>query len=364
MSYHAELLTTLDALDAIKEQWQALYASLPESTGFFSSYPYLRVYLDFHQPPGWVVVAVYDGDNNKLRGIFPITIFNIQDGNTVYRACKPLGTPYSPYFDFAVQSHFRRDVLAVFLRDVLRNHYQCDLALLGPLHDSSPLLLVLLEDLDAQTLKMVRNPDSLSQIDTRGQTLEGYFRQRKSLTRPNARYQERRLRKEGTVAICIPDHGEDLKELVMQLCRRNETRFSEGNYYSHHADWHAYMTVLATQLAPQGLAEVATLRLNSQVIASTLSFLHPGRRYFYLMAYDPAFAAFSPSKILMSHLIEHSFAEKSVFCFGVALYPYKLDWCQSVGDVRTPVVFFNPRARQALDDKLVAGKLGAFIAHH
>lgn len=361
MSYHVEVVSTLDALDALQECWQALYAAVPENTGFFASYQYLRVYLNFHRPVGWVVVAVFNTNKDQLLGVFPLSIFNIQDGSTVYRACKPLGGAYAPYFDFAVQSHFRRDVLSILLYDVLRGHFKCDLAFLGPLHDSSPLCLALLEDINSQELKIVRNPNSLSQIETRGQYFEDYFRQRKSLTLPNARYQERRLRKMGTVEIRLADHGEDFTERVVELCQRNEAQFAETNYYRHHANWHAYMAQLVTHLAPQGLAEFSTLRLNDQVIASALSFIHPGRHYFYLTAYDPVFANHSPSKILMSRLIERTFAEKRVFCFGAALYPYKLDWLQSVGDIRTPIVFFSPESRRALDERLVAGKLSAFL---
>ncbi|MBA5687984.1 GNAT family N-acetyltransferase [Rugamonas apoptosis] len=364
MSYHAELLSTIDALDAIKDQWQALCAALPENTGFFSSYSYLRSYLDFHQPNGWVVVAIYGADRAQLLGVFPLSIFNVQDGDNNYRACKPIGTPYAPYYDFAVRSQCRREVLSILIHNVLRGHFKCDLAFLGPLHDSSPLSIVLLEELDAPMIKMVSNRDALSQIDTRGQTLEAYFRRRKSLTLPNARYQERRLRKCGNVEICLTEHGADLANVVMELCQRNEEHFPEENYYRQHADWKTYMTQLATQLAPQGFAEIATLRLDQQVIASALSFLQPGRRYFYLIAYDPAFGRHSPSKILMAHLIERTFAEKNVFCFGAGQYQYKLDWCQSLGDIRTPVIFYTPEARRALDEKIVAGKMSAFISHH
>lgn len=363
MSYHIELLGTLEAVDAVKDEWQALCAALPGNTGFFSSYSYLRTYLAFHQPATWAVAAIYSGDKSQLLAIFPLSFLNIESEGQHFLACKPLATPYAPYFDFAVQSQERRQVLRTLLQ-LLRVHLKCDVALLGPLHESSPLCTVLLQDLDAQQLKIIGNPASLSEIETRGQSFEEYFRRKKSLTLPDARYQARRLRKLGQLDLCLADHGDDMEEVVLEMCRRNEDHFADVNYYRQHPAWQSYLTALARQLAPQGLAEVSTLRIDGKVIASALCFLQPGRRSLYMTAFDPEFARYSPSKILLAHMIEQSFDEKSIFCFGAGDYAYKRDWSQSVGDRRTPVIYLNPQARLALDQHLVPEKLGRFIRNH
>jgi CelD/BcsL family acetyltransferase involved in cellulose biosynthesis len=363
MSYHVELLTTLVALDSIKAEWQEFCATLPENTGFFSSYAFLRPYLEFHQPPGWVVAAIYNADKSSLLGVFPLSMFNIENEDVIYRACKPLATPYAGYFDFAVLSHERRQVLAA-LQQLLRDHYQRDLVLLGPLHDASPLATVLMQDLDAVQLKVIGNPQILSQIETRGQSFEAYCARKKSLTLPNARYQERRLRRMGAVEICLAEQGPAIEDVVLQLCQRNEEHFSDINYYRQHPEWKRYMTQTAVQLAQQQLASVSTLRLDGEVIASAMCFHQPGRDYFYLTAYDPEYARYSPSKVLLAHMIERAFNEKNIFCFGAGSYPYKLDWSQSVGDLRTMVIFFNPAARAALDDQLTLKHLVRFIRHH
>lgn len=363
-NYQVKLLSNLAALDAIKEAWQELYETVPENTGFYSSYAYLRPYLEFHQPSNWTVVAIYNDDSTHLVGIFPLSFFTIQDNGISYNACKPLATAYAGYFDFAVFSRVRRQVLGVLLNTVLRDHFKCDVAFLGPLHESSPLAPVLMQDLDAQTLKMISNNDALSQIDTRGQSLDAYFSRKKSLTLRDAHYQERRLRRHGEVRICLSERGQDVGPVVLELCRRNEENFPDVNYYRQHPQWKEYMALTATELTPQGRVEIGTLRFNERVIASTLSFVHPGRRYFYLTAYDPEFARYSPSKILLGKMVENAFVEKSVFCFGAGSYPYKEDWSQSIGDLRYPIIFFNPPARQALDDKVTLDKLARFLRHH
>lgn len=363
MSYHVDVLTTLESLDRIKDEWRELCAQLPENTGFFCSYPYLRPYLAFHRPARWAVVAVYTGDKSELLGIFPLSIFNIDIDGTLYQACKPLSTAYAAYFDFAVLSQQRRQVLNT-LTTVLREYLKSDVAMLGPLHEASPLCTVLLQDLAPEQLKIIGNPGTLSQIETRGQSFEDYFRRKKSLTLPAARYEERRLRRLGKVDIRVADHGEDLEAVVLELCGRNEDQFTEINYYRQHPEWKNYLALLARELVPQGLAEVSTLRFNDHVIASSLCFLQPGRRSLYLTAYDPGFARHSPSKILLAHMIKRSFEEKSIFCFGAGDYAYKRDWSQSLGENRIPVIYFNDQARQALDKHLVQAKLSRYLRHH
>ncbi|SDF92711.1 MULTISPECIES: GNAT family N-acetyltransferase [unclassified Duganella] len=363
MSYHVEVISTLEGLDNLKSRWQELCAQLPENTGFFSTYSYLRLYLEFHQPSHWIVAAIYNGDQSELLGIFPLSFFNIKSEGTLYRACKPLSTTYAAYFDFAVVSHQRRQVLAM-LNLVLTEHLKCDVALLGPLHESSPLFTVLLQDMSRDQLKIIGNPDSLSEIETRGQSFDAYFRRKKSLTLPAARYEERRLRRMGEVDIRVGDHSDELAAIVLELCGRNEEQFSEINYYRQHPEWKDYLAMLACQLVPQGLAEVSTLRFNGRVIASALCFLQPGRRSLYLAAYDQKFARHSPSKVLLAHMLKQSFDEKSVFCFGTGDYQYKRDWSQSLGETRIPVIYFNDKARQGLDKDLVLAKLGRYLRLH
>ena len=110
-------------------------------------------------------------------------------------------------------------------------------------------------------------------------------------------------------------------------------------------------------MAPRGLAEISTLRFDGRVISSALSFVYKRRRYFSMYAYDPEFARFSPSKILLGHLIRQTFEEQGVFCFGAGSYPYKRDWGTSVGDIRCAIVFLNPEVRPLLEDHMVAADM-------
>lgn len=61
---------------------------------------------------------------------------------------------------------------------------------------------------------------------------------------------------------------------------------------------------------------------------------------------------FSPAKILLRNLIEHTFQEGGVFCFGAGGAAYKRAWGPMVGELKAALVFFKPAARAALEDRL------------
>ena len=362
MQFTLKLFSTLDELEGLRPGWQALMAQVPENTGFFATWEYTQAYLRFHRPPRWVVVALYTEDAQVPVAVVPLSLFQVQTDAALYQAAKPLGVAYLPYIEFPIQSRVRRAALTSLLRDVLRERLRLDLVFLGPLHESSLVHLALLEDLGrTEHYLLISNPLSQLQIDTRGLDFEDYAREHKSSTVRNARYCERRLGKEGRVEVRIGDNSADLEAVFAAMCQHNEAQFGGAHIHQARPEWQPFLQCLITQLAPQGMLEVATLRLDGRAIALHLCFVYKSRRYFYLMTHDPAYRRFSPAKILMSHLIARSFAEQGVFCFGAGGYGYKSDWCKTVGDTKFAVLFLNLEAKPALQPHLTLQGLERFL---
>lgn len=345
------LITTITQLEALKDGWRALSGSVQENTGFFASWDYTYAYVKFHRPNDWVVIAAY-ADLSKIPiAIFPLTSFNIEHEGRTFKAYKALGIPYISYIEFPIQDEFRRVLLPKLLSDVLQTYLNCDVLFFGPFSESSLTYLAMVESLPKEQLKTLTHR-TLSQIDSRGQSFEGYFARRKKSTLPDALRCERRLCELGQLEFRCSDHHSDLDEIVTWLCRQSADNFGSNHLLGTQSDWAGFVAKLAAQLCPIGLIEISTLRLDGRVIASHLGFLFKGRRSYYLPAYDHKFSRFSPSKVLMAKLIERTFHENGVFCFGSGIYPYKLDWCQTVGEVKIPIVFFDSVTRRALDDYL------------
>lgn len=136
-----------------------------------------------------------------------------------------------------------------------------------------------------------------------------------------------------------------------------QVKFGQQHAYRHLPKWATFLPQAAQSLTATGLAQVSTLRLNGVVLAGGLSYLHKKRRYFYLFDYDPAFVRFSPAKILLRNLIEQTFHEGGVFCFGAGSAAYKRDWGPAVGELKAALVFLHPAARAALQEQLTPSGL-------
>ncbi len=336
----------LAAFETLRDEWRSLSLAAPGNIGFFASWDYVRACLHNVQPRHWCVLAVRDA-NERLVGVFPLQVFQMQAGQYTWRTCQTLGGMYATYIEFPVDGRLRRAVVQALLHALKQQHV--DVLVLWPLHEQSWLYLALLEDMAGKpALMSLRLAGNRHEIDAQGQTLQDYFAGRPSSTLYNARYRERRLSREGEVRFTLNETAE-LDSLTRQLCEWNRQRFDGQHLYRDFARWSALTADLVSTLQPSGAAQLSTLRLNGRVIASAVSFLQKRRRYFNLFAFDPAYARFAASKIVLSHLVEETFRTEGEFCFGLGDYAYKRDWAQVVGEVKAAVVFLNAQARPSLE---------------
>lgn len=331
-----------------------------ENTDFFATWDYTWAYLNAHRPANWQVVTMREGDSRALVAVFALQVFQIAHQGQTFRACQPLGVGYLPYIEFATDSAVRREVLQLLLNAVLQKELGIDLALFWPLHQASPLYLMLLEDLGrTEALKIMRIPSNLHEIETRGVDLAGYVHTCTRSVYRDAAYKERQLSKEGEVLFTLSEPPYDAATLVATLCCQNQDKFGQQHAYLHLPKWSTFLPQAAQSLTAAGLAQVSTLRLNGAVLAGGLCFLYKKRRYFYLFDYDPAFVRFSPAKILLRNLIEQTFREGGGFCFGPGDAAYKCSWGPVVGELKAALVFLNPNARSALEAQLTLSGLNS-----
>ena len=346
----SEVIQSEPALLAIKNEWQVLSASVPQSIGFFGSWDFVWSYIHTINPGKWFVVTLREPESQQLLAVFAWELIQLNADDATYHAVQPLGAGLVPYVEFTVAPTHLRSVLQVLLNTVLAQQIHVDVVCLWPLHETSPLYNSLVEDMrGTEVFKNFRYPGNLREIETRGQTYESYCRSKSGTTFANARYCKRRLQKEGELRFTLCEPSLSATAIVDGLCAASAERFGDRFVYRDTPGWKALMGELVQALADQGVAQVSTLRLNGTIIASGLSFWHKGRRYFYLTHYDRSYAKHSPGKVLLYHLIEQTFTDKGVFCFGQGTHGYKEDWAQSAGELKAAYLFLNPTARRALD---------------
>ena len=347
-----EIIQSEESLLAIKNEWNGLSAELPQSTGFFASWDFVWNVVHTIKPNKWFVVLLREPEKRRLVAVFGWERLTLETPLKTYRAVQPLAPSLVPYVEFPVESRWSRQVLQVLLNNVLVEQLGVDVVCLWPLHEASPLYQTLTEDMRNDQLRTFRYPSNQSEIETRGLDFSAYCRSKPNSTFANARYRERRLRKEGELRFTLCEPLPEALGVAERLCLASEARFGTRFAYRAKPGWGAWVVEMVRALADQGVAQVSTLRLNEVVIASALSFWFKGRRYGYLTHYDPAYAPHSPGKILLHRLIEQTFADEGVLCFGAGSYRYKDDWAQSMGDLKAAFIFMNGQARQGLDSMI------------
>ncbi|WP_404342578.1 GNAT family N-acetyltransferase [Vreelandella venusta] len=355
----SEVIQTDDALLAIKDEWKSLSAAVPATIDFFGGWNHVWNAVQIMPPAKWFVVTVRESEHKRLVAVFAWELLNVQTAGKAYRAVQPLASMLSPYVEFAVEPSHLRPALQALLDTLARA--SIDMLCLWPMHEASPLFNTLTEDMrNHGSLKTFRYPSNLREIETRGLQFTDYIRNKSSKTFANSYYCERRLKRAGSVHFTLCEPPDKAVDIAKQLCAVSTARFGNQFAYRSQPDWNRWIAEMVHSLTEQKIAQVSTLRFNETIIAASLSFWHKHRRYFYLTSFDQAYARFSPGKILLYKLIEQTFSDRGVFCFGSGNYRYKDDWARSTGELKAAFVFMNADVQQALSavvDRVFIAKL-------
>ena len=354
--FSIQIIQELPELQALEADWHALSTAGPQSLDFFSTWNFTWHYVSTMQPRKWLVVCLREAHTGALCGVFPWEFFTLQADAGAFRAVQPLAAAVVPYVEPPLALAVRRDVLQVVLDTVLRDQLRIDLVCWWPLHEASPLYQLLTEDLGGSAvLQTFRYSRNIHELETRGLDYEQYCLTQPGDTFADARYQQRRLGRLGEVALNMHEDGAEALRVADWMCQGIALQFGADFLYRGRPRWPQLVRALVGELGASAVAEVATLRLDGRVIAASLSYWHKGRRYYTLCHYDPAYARFSPGKILMRGLIEQTFHDKGIFCFGAGNHAYKGRWARSAGELKAAYVFLSASVREHLGDQLNSG---------
>jgi CelD/BcsL family acetyltransferase involved in cellulose biosynthesis len=167
---------------------------------------------------------------------------------------------------------------------------------------------------------------------------DAYYRSRGSRARYNVRSRERRLGQYGTVRyehLSADDAPRGLEDAMALHARRWHGQHT-STVFSSSAAGRAFYRASIPLAVQEGFADLAVLKLNDQVIASTIGFHHGPEYGYYMPAWHPAYQAYAPSTLLLVHLMEHASGRGAkMFDFMLGDEPYKAAWATSRARVHT-----------------------------
>lgn len=348
MDLKVKIVDSLSDLEALKDGWLRLAATIPDNTDAFSGWEFIHATVKFYQPKDWFVVVIFDAvDMTMPVATFPLRSLSVATGQKTLLACEAMSLRYCTYIDYQMLDQYRGAAWAVLL-DLLGKHRHYDVLYVGQLHQNSRNYLHLRDALPAEKIKVLRKP-ALPYIDARQGDFISFCAGKKKATLADARRCERRLAEIGKLEFILANDQATVRDQVRELCRINIEMFGDHHLHGKDRVWIEFLAMLTYDYVDAGFVELSTLRLNGKDIAWSLNLHYKGRRYHYQSAYLPKYKACSPSKVLLVKMIERTFAERGIFCFGPGLFGYKVDWSQAIDDLTFSWVFFNDAARQELE---------------
>jgi len=141
---------------------------------------------------------------------------------------------------------------------------------------------------------------------------------------------ERRLELRGNIVCKIFTDEAPSKDVITEYFNLHVRKWSTHNVkYSQfqRKEWKNFVVNLCSSLAGKGWLDFSYLELNKKMIACHFGFRYNNKFYYYMPTFDPEFAAYSPSKILIRKMLERIARDGlAEFDFLRGTEPYKSAW--------------------------------------
>ncbi len=305
-----EEVVSLEALEALRPAWGALWSRLPDATPF--------------QSPDWLIpwwrhigegelmtLAFRSPEDGALAALLPLYVYRQADG---VRSLFPLGIATTDYLDALVAPEHRSAVLPRIGAELAARARRFDICEWPQLRPGSALLEAPAPEgwADEVTagdpcpvLTLPRDPSALGE-HVPAEQLESLGRRRLRAAKKGALRFERG--EDGT--------AEEILEAHLRLHAARWEKRGEDGVLAADPVQAAHRESLPGLLRA-GALRLYAMRLDGRIVATLQGFAdppgRPGRRvYFYLGGFDPAVERLSPGMLVVGHGIEEAVREGAV----------------------------------------------------
>jgi CelD/BcsL family acetyltransferase involved in cellulose biosynthesis len=334
---HTQALDTLDALEQLQPEWEALWARAEAATPFQSPHWLLPWWK--HVGQGRLAsLALRSADDGELVGLAPFYIYT--DAATGTRHLFPIGIATTDVLDVLVQRGWEDTVLAAIAAHLQETRDAWDVFEAPQLRPGAHLLgLELPPDWHSEVAAAEPNPVlALPRPDAWSAVPRAM--------RENVRYCRRRVQRSQSVSYEVATRDQ-LDAFLAALARLHARRWSErgeagvlaGSVLGAHRE-------CVPLLHAAGLLRLHGVRLDGELVAVAYVLADAHRSYFYLGGFEPALRTLSPGTLAIAHAIDHAIATgAAAFDFLRGAEPYKYRW----GAIDQPmsILRVHPAGRRA-----------------
>ena len=314
-----EEITSSDALEALREQWAALWREDDEATPFQSPEWMLAWWRHLAGQGLWTLAVRRAGE---LVGLAPLFVWT--NPGTGERQVTLLGTGVTDHLALVTRPDVRSEVAAAVLAHLADHADRWDIALLQDLSPDSPLVTTPAPNGIAST---VDNPEVCPTLAV-PEDADGLRGVVSSSRLKRLRYCRRRAERMGDVVFERAD-GESIDRCFDALLRLHGLRWAERGEPGVLDDprVEAFHREVCRGFAALGTLRLYVLSVGGRQAAAFYGFQHRGRLFYYLGGFDPAMGDVEPGTLVIAHAVEQAVREGvREVDFLRGREPYKYAW--------------------------------------
>lgn len=333
MAVQARIVSDLDAILALREEWQTLEAQCAD-TALFQSFAWCANFLDF-AGEGVSARVITLRKAGQLVGLLPLTIQRKRG----LRVLTGLSEPFQQYTDMLIAPDVAPQSLTAPLIEAMRQA-GADLVHLGQVREGSALDLVA-----GSAIPGSGERDGAPFVAIhRHADFKAYQSTLRSKTRKNLRNARNRLEREAPVRHQMARGGQLLKEVVKRAYEGREGWLEDMGITSRafqDSDFQGFLERFASREGAAGEVEIMAMSLThgENVLSDQWGFVYRGRYYAFMASWNPKYEDYSPGRLHLGEVIRSCFEEGIATAdFLLPASAYKLSWTEDVTPVRDRVL--------------------------
>lgn len=338
MSFAIELVQDVAAFERLREEWNGLLADMDQPEVFYG-WEWNAAYRRHFRPDDALFVVLLR-EGTELAGLAPLCIRNERRLGVRVRAMETIVAGLSDYSNILVRQGTHRGRLLAALVDVLRQHAsRWDVINLWDFCTRDASTGHLLQLASAQTDWSVRTHVTSPVVTYTLAAAEGTANERQIRQIRNRRkaLEARGLR--------LRIGSGDLEVLWPAFCELHRKAWPAGPF--HDPVKQAFYDELKSSLSARGEVEFSVAELDGRPVALHFGFVDRRKVYYYMPAFDRAFARERIGAVLLQAMVEHYAATHETFDFLRGLEPYKL-WYTDRLDLNLRLVVYRSSNLRAL----------------
>lgn len=311
-----EELTSIEALESVRDEWLQLWRACPTTTPFQSPAWLISWWQRLAGNGLWTLAFRQSG---RIIGLAPLFVY--QADSRAPRQLVFIGTGISDYLDILAAPGFEAAVTAKLFEHLNAHSDRWEEATFEELSPDSILLSALQhQTFDSELVAQSVCP-ALQLSNNLETTVPAHMLEK-------LHYYQRRAAKAGTVRIEVAslDHFDSIFDSFIQLHSKRWKERGEDGVLAE-AKIQNFHREAARELLKIDALRLFALSLNEEIIA-TLYCLRSARYYFYYLGgFDHRWSQLSPGNLLIGHAINEAIREGATeFNFLRGQEKYKYDW--------------------------------------